>query len=49
MLQIDCDTERGGIKPNEDFFVDFGQEPGGPSRAHEVRLAGGDCTSDIWV
>jgi selenium-binding protein 1 len=30
MLQIDCDTERGGMKINEDFFVDFGAEPAGP-------------------
>jgi len=49
MLQIDCDTENGGLKINEDFYVDFGQEPVGPSRAHEMRYPGGDCTSDIWV
>lgn len=49
MAQIDCDAERGGMKLNEQFFVDFGQEPGGPARAHEVRFPGGDCTSDIWV
>ena len=49
MLQIDCDTERGGMKLNEKFFVDFGAEPGGPARAHEMRFPGGDCTSDIWV
>ncbi len=49
MLQIDCDTTKGGMKANEDFFVDFGQEPGGPARAHEMRFPGGDSTSDIWV
>jgi len=49
MLQIDCDTERGGMAWNEDFYVDFGAEPHGPARAHEMRLAGGDCTSDIFV
>jgi len=49
LLQIDCDTERGGMKLNEKFFVDFGAEPGGPARAHEMRFPGGDCTSDIWV
>ena len=49
MLQIDCDTERGGMKINEDFFVDFGAEPGGPARAHEMRYPGGDVTSDIWI
>lgn len=21
----------------------------GPSRAHETRYPGGDCTSDIWI
>lgn len=49
LLQIDCDTKNGGLKLNENFYVDFGQEPGGPSRAHEMRFPGGDCTSDIWV
>jgi len=49
LLQIDCDTENGGMKINENFYVDFGQEPAGPSRAHEMRYPGGDCTSDIWV
>ena len=24
LLQIDCDTERGGLKLNENFLVDFG-------------------------
>lgn len=49
LLQIDCDTEKGGLKLNEKFFVDFGQEPGGPARAHEMRYPGGDCTSDIFT
>jgi selenium-binding protein 1 len=49
LLQVDCDTERGGMKLNEKFFVDFGAEPDGPARAHEMRFPGGDCTSDIWV
>jgi methanethiol oxidase len=49
LLQIDCDSERGGLALNERFFVDFGAEPGGPVRAHEMRYPGGDCTSDIWV
>ena len=48
MLQIDCDTEKGGMKLNENFLVDFGQEPDGPVRAHEVRYPGGDCSSDIF-
>jgi selenium-binding protein 1 len=48
MLQIDCDTDRGGLTLNERFHVDFGAEPDGPSRAHEVRYPGGDCSSDIF-
>jgi selenium-binding protein 1 len=49
MMQIDCDTKSGGLSINEKFFVDFGKEPGGAARAHEMRFPGGDCTSDIWV
>jgi selenium-binding protein 1 len=48
LLMVDCDPA-GGMKLNEEFFVDFGKEPGGPARAHEMRFPGGDCTSDIWV
>ena len=43
MLQIDCDTEKGGLKLNDNFFVDFGKEPAGPARAHEMRYPGGRC------
>ncbi|XP_047971653.1 selenium-binding protein 1-like isoform X2 [Salvia hispanica] len=49
MLQIDVDTETGGLEINPRFFVDFGAEPDGPSLAHEMRYPGGDCTSDIWL
>jgi selenium-binding protein 1 len=49
MSQLDCDSDKGGLTLNEDFLVDFGKEPGGPARAHEVRFPGGDSTSDIWV
>lgn len=49
MLQVDCDTDEGGLTINEDFYVDFAAEPNGPARAHEMRYPGGDCTSDIWV
>ncbi|MDG2183622.1 MAG: selenium-binding protein SBP56-related protein [Mariniblastus sp.] len=49
LLQLDCNTDSGGLRLNEDFMVDFGNEPGGASRAHEIRFPGGDCTSDIWV
>lgn len=49
MFMIDCDPEQGGMTLNPDFFVDFGKEPHGPSRAHETRYPGGDCSSDIWL
>lgn len=49
MIRIDCDVDKGGLAIDPDFFVDFGAEPGGPARAHEMRYPGGDATSDIWV
>jgi len=49
MLQIDVDTEKGGLTLNKDFLVDFHDEPDGPVLAHEMRYPGGDCTSDIWL
>jgi selenium-binding protein 1 len=49
LLQLDCDTAKGGLKLNERFYVDFGKEPAGAARAHEIRFPGGDSTSDIWV
>jgi len=49
LLQLDCDTKSGGLSLNENLLVDFGAEPDGPARAHEIRFPGGDSTSDIWV
>lgn len=49
ILQVDVDTEKGGLKLNPNFLVDFGKEPLGPALAHEMRYPGGDCTSDIWI
>lgn len=49
MYMIDCDTDNGGMSINPDFVVDFGNEPNGPSRCHEMRYPGGDVTSDIWM
>jgi len=49
LLQIDVDNEKGGLKINDKFYVDFSAEPNGPVLAHEVRYPGGDTTSDIWV
>ena len=37
LLKIDVDTVEGGLTLDEDFLVDFGQEPGGPVLAHEAR------------
>ncbi|URE21576.1 selenium-binding protein [Musa troglodytarum] len=36
MLQIDVNTEQGGLTVNPNFFVDFGVEPEGPALAHEM-------------
>lgn len=49
LLQIDVDTEKGGLKLNNNFIVSFNQLKNGVYLAHEVRYPGGDCTSDIWV
>jgi methanethiol oxidase len=49
LVQINCDTSRGGLSVDDRMFVDFGREPAGPARAHEVRYPGGDCTSDIFT
>ncbi len=40
LLQVDVDTDNGGLSLNTDFFVDFGGEPDGPVLAHEVRYPG---------
>ncbi|RMC22864.1 hypothetical protein DUI87_00136 [Hirundo rustica rustica] len=45
MLQIDVDTDKGGLCVNENFLVDFGKEPLGPCLAHDIRLLGGDAKS----
>ena len=39
MFIIDIDTENGGMQMNNDFCVDFGDEPDGPALAHEVTLS----------
>jgi hypothetical protein len=38
LLQIDCDIENGGMSLNDNFLVDFADEPDGPVLAHEIRL-----------
>jgi methanethiol oxidase len=47
LLRIDCDPN-GGMEIDQDFFVDFHDRPKGPARAHEMRLQGGDCTTEIF-
>jgi selenium-binding protein 1 len=47
LLRIDCDAD-GGMEIDDDFFVDFHDRPEGPARTHEVRLEGGDCTTEIF-
>jgi selenium-binding protein 1 len=47
MLRVNCAPD-GGMEVDSNFFVDFHDRPGGPARAHEVRLQGGDCTTEIF-
>jgi methanethiol oxidase len=47
LLKVDCKPE-GGMEIDESFFVDLHDRPGGPARAHEVRLQNGDCTTEIF-
>ena len=47
LLRVNCDPD-GGMQVDRDFFVDFHDRPAGPARAHEVRLQGGDCTTEIF-
>lgn len=37
IVKIDIDTENGGMKLDENFFVDFGEGPDGPLLPHEMR------------
>jgi selenium-binding protein 1 len=43
MVKLDVDTDKGGITVDPDFLVEFGND-----RAHQVRLAGGDASSDSY-
>jgi methanethiol oxidase len=42
MLRVNCDPN-GGMEVDRDFFLDVA-----PARAHEIRLQGGDCTTEIF-
>ncbi len=48
LLKVDCNPD-GGMEVDRDFFLDFHERPVGPARAHEVRLQGGDCTTEIFA
>jgi methanethiol oxidase len=47
LLKVDIGDD-GSMEVDRDFFVDFHDRPEGPARAHEVRLQGGDCTTEIF-
>ena len=47
LLRVNCLPD-GGMEVDPDFFVDFHDRAAGPARAHEVRLQGGDCTTEIF-
>ena len=47
MLRVNCAPD-GGMEVDPSFFVDFHDRPDGPARAHETRLQGGDCTTEIF-
>jgi len=43
MFKADVDVEAGGLHLDPDFHVEF---PG--HRAHQIRLEGGDCSTDTF-
>jgi selenium-binding protein 1 len=47
LLKIDI-GEEGGMTVDPNFFLDLHERPDGPARAHEGRLQGGDCTTEIF-
>jgi methanethiol oxidase len=47
LMRVNCSPD-GGMEVDPDFFVDFHDRPAGPARAHEARLQGGDCTTEIF-
>ena len=47
LMRINCDPD-GGMEIDNGFFLDLHDRPDGPARAHEVRLQGGDCTTEIF-
>ncbi|XP_054927201.1 methanethiol oxidase-like isoform X3 [Dermacentor andersoni] len=49
VIRMHANTVKGGLTIDQSFLVDFADEPDGPSLGHEIRLPGGDSTSDIWT
>jgi len=47
LVRVNCRPD-GGMELDRDFFVDLHERPDGPARAHEVRLQGGDCTTEVF-
>jgi len=47
LLRVNC-PPGGGMEIDREFFLDLSERPDGPARAHEVRLQGGDCTTEIF-
>lgn len=43
MVKADVNVDSGGIELDRDFFVDFGE-----TRPHQVRLEGGDASTDTF-
>jgi selenium-binding protein 1 len=47
LLRVDCGPD-GGMELDRGLLPRPPRPPGGPARAHEVRLQGGDCTTEIF-
>jgi selenium-binding protein 1 len=47
LLKVDV-ADDGTMSVDPDFFVDFHDRADGPVRAHEMRLQGGDVTSEVY-
>ncbi|MGI9452272.1 MAG: selenium-binding family protein [Geminicoccaceae bacterium] len=44
MVKLDVDTEKGGMSLDEKFFLEWPKD----HRPHQIRLEGGDCSSDSY-
>ena len=49
MLQIDCDTDKGGLEINPNFLMDLGDGVEGATLVDEMEYPCGDCAPDIWL